>query len=262
MSSGTVSTSYNIPLDTPTTAFFGCPKWTAPRRGQWDLFPRPTMDGMEDYSGEFIFDSEENTPSPLPILPDYDDNAGDALQALDTAAAGDERGYLSPSLTFATPAVETSPQSANGSHDSLSDSSSSKRTQSTTSTKTTFTGGDVMMSDGPETKEGWQFSDFIHGDDEGTQEAAFQLADNAFDNTVTIETLAGNAFTPAHSTAGVKSGMTSATSSPSPFAMTADALSPPMSSGQRPRMHKPSPTAKGAWGHAKGNSVGFRSPSS
>ncbi|KAH8888230.1 hypothetical protein GQ53DRAFT_251251 [Thozetella sp. PMI_491] len=214
------------------------------------------MDGMEEYGGEFIFDSEENTPSPLPLLPEYDDNAGDALKALDTAAAGQDRGYLSPSLTFATPAVEASPQSANGSHDSLSDSSSSKRTQSTASTKTTFTGGDIMMSDGPESKEGWQFSDFIHGDDETTQDAAFQLADHAFgDDSANLGSLGVNAFTPVHSTIDTKSGFTSATSSPSPFAMTADALSPPVSNGQVPRARKQSPAAaRAARGHTKGNS--------
>ena len=217
------------------------------------------MDGMEDYNGEFLFDSEDNTPSPLPILPDYD-SAGDVLKVLDSATAGEDTSYLSPSLTFATPAIETSPQSGSGSHDSLSDSSSSKRTQSTASTKTTLTGGDVMMKDVQEGKDSWQFSDFIHGDDESAQESIYQIPDHTFDHVTNFGPLADQSFTPANSGRGAKSEMASVTSSPSPFAMTADALSPPVSSGPVSRQRKLSPViARGVRGHAKGNSVSFSS---
>ena len=213
------------------------------------------MDGMEEYNNEFIFDSEESSPSPLPNL--FEGDTEDALQALDTAAAGDHKGYLSPSLTFATPAADASPQSVTGSHDSLSDSSSSKRTQSTTSTKTTYTGGDVMMTDGPNFKESWEFSDFIHDPNEPPTDPTALLTGAALDDAADLVADIQNSFASSRHAIGGKSGATSATSSPSPFTGAGDASSSHAIDVLDPRARKLSPpVAHGLRGHSKGNSVG------
>ncbi len=211
---------------------------------------------MEEYNGEFIFDSEESSPSPLPNL--FEGDAEDALRALDTAAAGDHKAYLSPSLTFATPAADASPQSVTGSHDSLSDSSSSKRTQSTASTKTTYTGGDVIMTDGPGFKENWEFSDFIHDPNDAVAEGGPQASGTALDDAANLGADVDDAFATTRHVVDIKSGTTSATSSPSPFTGGLDPSPPHLPNGSDLRTRKLSPpVAHTARGHSKGHSVGL-----
>jgi hypothetical protein len=114
--------------------------------------PDDAATGMSsiDYGGEFIL---EEDGSPLPNLESFDETVNSPELNRSAPAAVDGRGLLSPAETFAK--LPISPDSTTGSQESVSDSSSTKRSAST---KTTLTGGDVPMTDAVE----WKMEDLIH----------------------------------------------------------------------------------------------------
>lgn len=123
------------------------------------------MSSNINYQGEYILESDEG--SPLPIIDNFNENLDgyDTTHYLDASRAGQPKDHFeSPAIShLPAPQVVGSPLS----QDSLSDSSSSKRTGSTRSTKSPFTGGDTIMSDGNDVKEeAWKISDFVNDDEE------------------------------------------------------------------------------------------------
>jgi hypothetical protein len=122
------------------------------------------MSSNINYQGEYILESDDG--SPLPIIDSFNENldAYDTTDYLDASRAGQPKDHFeSPAIShLPAPQVVGSPLD----QDSLSDSSSSKRTGSTRSTKST-TGGDTIMSDGKDVKEeAWKFADYVNDDEE------------------------------------------------------------------------------------------------
>lgn len=161
-----------------------------------------------DFHGEYLLESDEG--SPLPLI-DFGDS--DTLHFLDTTRQGGQKGqevYPTPNIShLAIPQSGISPQSQQTFQDSLSDSSSSKRTGSSFSTKSPFTGGDVTMSDGPESRDELKMEDWIQDADE-------DFTTEAGDGTINPSAIEAGYIFGTQST-NHKHEPTSASNSPSPF---------------------------------------------
>ena len=190
-----------------------------PPPGTGETKPIIADDGMSaaaDFNSEYMLESDDG--SPLPYL-DFD-STSDTLQFLDSTRAADPKSFVPATETLAAPQPDLPPpHSLNGSQDSLSDSSSSKRADSATSSKSTFTGGDVMMSDAGDVKAEWKFEDFVNGDDDTT------FADG--DGTVNPSSIE-NSFSFGDHPVGTAPNPASTSDSPSPgpFVAATDGLSP------------------------------------
>lgn len=115
------------------------------------------------FASEFMIESDEG--SPLPHL-QYD-HGPDQLQTLDSIRTAEPKTLLSSPVNLTAPAPLANTLSPNTSHDSSSDSSSSKPAASLGSTFSTFTEYDLGMRDDG-VKGDFEFSAFMAGaaDDE------------------------------------------------------------------------------------------------
>jgi hypothetical protein len=169
------------------------------------------MSAPADLNAEFEFFDSSDDGSPLPAL--NFETALDSLQPLDAGASADPKGA---SLSALRPVGgELSPKSSQG---STAESSSSQRTHGSASTKTSFSGGDVVMTDGLDVKSEWKPEDFIHDDEDQT----FTL----FDGTVDPSSIE-NPFGFNDGQMPTDFEFNSASSSPGPFAETASGADSP-----------------------------------
>jgi hypothetical protein len=217
-----------------------------PGTGNGRTSPIIADDAMSaDINHEYMLESEDG--SPLPYL-DFD-TTSDTLQFLDSNRPTDTKAlFTSGGDLNGSTQSGMSPNSLIGSQDSLSDSSSSKRTESSASTKSTFTGGDVLMTDVTVAKQEWRFEDFVHGEED--------MPFNHGDGTINPSTIDNSfSFTSLQPPSHV-SDLASPSDSPSPFGTTAEGLSP--DTGDAPGNGLPiSTTVAPADSNNKSNTVSF-----
>lgn len=197
-----------------------------------------------------LLDSDDSTGnSPLPFLEFINDS--DALQSLQASRTADPKGALPPnSQHLAVPIQGLPVDSPNASYqDSASDSSSSKRTESSSTSIAGMTAVDVTMMDGLDMKaeSEWDQDSYVKADGNGF------LFDGTIDPSSIEKTFGFN-----DRSMDEHFDFASASDSPSPFATTAtDALSPQSQATRPTSSMKASPSASKspARGHTKGFSV-------
>lgn len=202
------------------------------------------------FSNEYMLESDEG--SPLPMI-DFG-NDTDTLAFLGTTKSPvGNISYPTPDFTpLATGSSFVSPQSLLESRDafSASSSSSSKRTGSSFSAKSTFTAGDVTMSDGHEPKNEFKMSDFIEEFDEdysAVEDGDGTINPSAIDNPFQFGAPISNQ----------PRGSMSASNSPVSFHMVANRFTPEASLspiGHSPKLSSPCAPNE-ARSHTKAHSV-------
>jgi hypothetical protein len=126
------------------------------------------MASQVSFSNDFEFFDSSDDGSPLPAL-NFEENAAPP-QPVDAVLATDKglNSTLHPGNDGLSP---------KSSQSSTVESTSTKRTDGTSSTKTSYSGGDVAMTDRVDVKEEWKPEDFIHDDEDRT----FTLFDGTVD---------------------------------------------------------------------------------
>jgi hypothetical protein len=186
------------------------------------------MAGQIDFNHEFEFFDSSDDGSPLPAL---------NFEA-DIASPQPSHVYLSRDKGLdSTLHPGNDGLSPKSSEASTAESSSSKRTGGTSSTKTSFSGGaDVLMTDRPNFKPVWKPEDFVHDEEDRT----FTM----FDGTVNPSAIE-NTFDFMDGQVHDQYGFESTSTSPGPFTATATDIASP-SAASSAAQHSTQPAASGA----------------